>query len=168
MEAMPDASSRLASTFGKWSGLFARLCLAFHLTEAAASRVRTPGGLHPLLHVVTAETANRVRDYMRAVLMPSLLRAETLMFGTTQTERRQLGSPATSSLTAWNGSPHARSSELYRSLRPPEERGTSSAARWRRSACSAGWRQCHHATKAQHRPHGASTPPRMSCSPNGP
>ena len=86
MAAMPDASSRLASTFGKWPGLFARLCLTFHLIEAAASRVRNPNGLHPPLHVVTAETANRVRRYMRAVLAPSLLRAETLMFGTVQTE----------------------------------------------------------------------------------
>ena len=86
MQVMPDASSRLASTFGKWPGLFARLCLTFHLIEAAASRVRNPGGAHPPLQVVTAETANRVSRYMRAVLAPSLLRAETLMFGTTQTE----------------------------------------------------------------------------------
>ena len=42
MAAMPDASSRLASTFGKWPGLFARLCLTFHLIEAAAARVRGP------------------------------------------------------------------------------------------------------------------------------
>jgi hypothetical protein len=85
MQVMPDASPRLASTFGKWPGLFARLCLTFHLIEAAAARVRNPAGQYPPLPVVTADTANRVRDYMRAVLMPSLLRAETLMFDTAQT-----------------------------------------------------------------------------------
>ena len=136
MQEMPDVSSRLASTFGKWPGLFARLCLTFHLVEAAASRVRDPGGLHPPLHVVTAETANRVRRYMRAVLAPSLLRAETLMFGTVQTEH-----------AAWIAS-HILAHRLervtareivraYRSLRPPEERGTLSSTM--EALCLFGW-----------------------------
>ena len=56
------------------------------VVEAAAARVRNPGGLHPVLHVVTAETANRVRRYMRGVLAPMLMRADAMMFATTQTE----------------------------------------------------------------------------------
>ena len=136
MAAMPDASSRLASTFGKWPGLFARLCLTFHLIEAAASRVRNPGGLHPPLHVVTAETANRVRRYMRAVLAPSLLRAETLMFGTVQTEHA--ARIANYILAhAWNGSPRARSSGP---TGPCDRRKSAarSTAPWTPCACSAG------------------------------
>jgi hypothetical protein len=86
LAAMPDASARLQSTFGKWPGLFARLCLTFHLIEAAASRVRNPGGLHPVLNVITAETANRVRRYMRGILAPMLRRADAMMFATEQTE----------------------------------------------------------------------------------
>ena len=123
MQAMPDASSRLASTFGKWTGLFARLCLTFHLIEAAASRVRDPGGLHPPLNVVTTETANRVRRYMRAILAPNLLRAETLMFGTTQTEHavRIANYILAHRLERVTAREIVRA---YRTLRPPEERGT--------------------------------------------
>ena len=123
MAAMPDASSRLASTFGKWPGLFARLCLTFHLIEAAAARVRDPSGLHPPLHVVTAETANRVRRYMRAVLAPNLLRAETLMFGTIQTEH----AARIANYILAHRLERVTAREIvraYRALRPPEERGT--------------------------------------------
>jgi hypothetical protein len=54
MDAMPDASPRLQSTFDKWPGLFARLCLVFHLVEIAAARVR--GEIGPKIDVVPAET----------------------------------------------------------------------------------------------------------------
>jgi hypothetical protein len=136
MAAMPDASSRLASTFGKWPGLFARLCLTFHLIEAAASRVRNPNGLHPPLHVVTAETANRVRRYMRAVLAPSLLRAETLMFGTVQTEHaaRIANYILAHHLERVTAREVVRA---YRTLRPPEERGTLNSTM--DALCLFGW-----------------------------
>ena len=57
MAAMPDASPRLQSTFGKWPGLFARLCLTFHLIEVAAAGVR--GEIGPPIAVVPAEIAAR-------------------------------------------------------------------------------------------------------------
>ena len=136
MAAMPDASSRLASTFGKWPGLFARLCLTFHLVEAAASRVRNPGGQHPPLHVVTAETANRVRRYMRAVLAPSLLRAETLMFGTVQTEH----AARIANYILAHHLERVTAREIvraYRTLRPPEERSTLNSTM--EALCLFGW-----------------------------
>lgn len=136
MAAMPDASSRLASTFGKWPGLFARLCITFHLIEAAASRVRDPGGLHPPLHVVTAEIANRVRRYMRAVLAPNLLRAETLMFGTVQTEH----AARIANYILAHGLERVTAREIvraYRTLRPPEERDTLNSTM--DALCLFGW-----------------------------
>ena len=136
MAAMPDASPRLASTFGKWPGLFARLCLTFHLIEAAADRVRNPGGQHPYLHIVTADTAERVRRYMRAILMPSLLRAETLMFGTTQTEHATWISQhilihRLERITARD------ITRAYGALRAPEERATLYSVM--DSLCLFGW-----------------------------
>jgi hypothetical protein len=84
LAAMPDASTRLQSSFGKWPGLFARLCLTYHLVEVAAARGR--GELGPVLNVVTTETAERVRRYMRGILAPNLRRADAMMFATVQTE----------------------------------------------------------------------------------
>jgi hypothetical protein len=81
--AMPDISSRLQSALGKWPGLFARLCLTFHLIETADARVG--GYIGPPLDVVSAATAERVTRYMRRVLLRHLLRADALMFTTVQT-----------------------------------------------------------------------------------
>jgi hypothetical protein len=82
MTAMPDISTRLQSAFGKWPGLFARLCLTFHLIEVADARAG--GDVGPPLDVVPASTAERVARYMRRVLLPHLLRADALMFATVQ------------------------------------------------------------------------------------
>jgi hypothetical protein len=81
--AMPDISSRLQSALGKWPGLFARLCLTFHLIEVADAKAR--GDLGPPIGVVSAATAERVVRYMRRVLLRHLLRADALMFTTVQT-----------------------------------------------------------------------------------
>jgi hypothetical protein len=134
MAAMPDASSRSASTFGKWPGLFARLCLTFHLIEIAAARVR--GETAPAIDVVTADTAARVRRYMRAVLAPSLLRAEALMFGTVQTEHaaRIANYILAHRLDRVTAREIVRS---YRTLRPPEERGTLNSTM--DALCLFGW-----------------------------
>jgi Protein of unknown function (DUF3987) len=83
MAAMPDISTRLQSVFGKWPGLFARLCLTFHLIEIA--NARAGGDIGPPPDVVSAATAERVARYMRRVLLRHLLRAEALMFATVQT-----------------------------------------------------------------------------------
>jgi hypothetical protein len=81
--AMPDTSSRLQSALGKWPGLFARLCLTCHLIDVADARAH--GNLGPPLDVVPTATAARVARYMRRILLPHLLRADTLMFATVQT-----------------------------------------------------------------------------------
>ena len=44
MQALPDISPRLKAAFGKWPGLFARLCLIFHLINIADSRTARPHG----------------------------------------------------------------------------------------------------------------------------
>jgi hypothetical protein len=59
---MPDVSSRLQSALGKWPGLFARLCLTFHLIEVADARAR--GDIGPPIDVVSAATAERVARYV--------------------------------------------------------------------------------------------------------
>jgi hypothetical protein len=121
MAAMPDASPRLQSTFGKWHGLFARLCLTFHLVEVAAARVR--GEIGPTINVVPAEIAARVRRYMRGVLAPNLLRAEALIFDTKQTDHAAwiAGYILAHRLEAITARDVVRN---YRSLRSPEERNT--------------------------------------------
>ncbi|WP_431272475.1 DUF3987 domain-containing protein [Dankookia sp. P2] len=83
MAALPGTSSRLKAALGKWSGLFARLGLLFHLVEAAAAvglgqPVPRPG------ETVTEQTARRVAALLREVLLPHLLRAEAMMFASTR------------------------------------------------------------------------------------
>ncbi len=80
---MPDASPRLKSALGKWPGLFPRLALIFHLIEIADARAA--GRDPPSLLVVTEATASRAAAYMRDILLPHLLRADAMMFGTVQT-----------------------------------------------------------------------------------
>ena len=81
--AMPDTGTRLKSALGKWPGLFARLCLTYHLVEIAAARLRGERG--PPLEALQPQTAQRAANYMRHVLLPHLLRADALMFTTVQT-----------------------------------------------------------------------------------
>jgi hypothetical protein len=82
--AMPDTTKRLQSALGKWDGLFARLCLTFHLIEVADAHAQ--GDLGPPVSAISAATAARVERYMRNVLLPHLLRAYELMFRTVQTD----------------------------------------------------------------------------------
>jgi hypothetical protein len=83
MARLPDVSPRLQATFGKWPGLFARLCLTFHLIEVADARAERNVG--PYVGVVTAASAAQVAGYMRRVLLSHLLRADAVMFNTVQT-----------------------------------------------------------------------------------
>jgi hypothetical protein len=53
---------KLAAHIGKYDGIFARLCVAFHVIECSA------GGLLP--QVITADVARRVADFMHAFLLP--------------------------------------------------------------------------------------------------
>ena len=73
---IPDTSNRVKSTLGKWPGLFARLCLTFHLIDHAGTF--TP-------YVIGEETAERVKNYMLEIILPHLFRADATMFLTPQT-----------------------------------------------------------------------------------
>jgi hypothetical protein len=74
MQAWPDISPRLKAAFGKWPGLFARLCLIFYLINIAdAGTARRPAG-------VSERTAQRVADFMKDIVLPHLLRADAVMF----------------------------------------------------------------------------------------
>lgn len=87
MAALPDTSPRLRATFGKWSGLFARLCLTFHLIEVAdAAPVSAQA---PYVDVVSEETARRAAAFMQDIVLPHLLRAEAMMFRSVQTSHAQ-------------------------------------------------------------------------------
>jgi hypothetical protein len=83
MAALPDTSARLKSSFAKWPGLFARLCLTFHLINVAAARLAEAE--LPYLQVIPEKTALMVASYMQDILLPNLLRADAVMFATTQT-----------------------------------------------------------------------------------
>jgi hypothetical protein len=55
---------KLTSHFGKYNGMFARLCLVWHCVEHAA------GGVGELPAVVTEATARRVADFLHGFLKP--------------------------------------------------------------------------------------------------
>ena len=55
---------KLTSHFGKYNGMFARLCLVWHCVEHAA------GGAGELPAVVTEATARRVADFLHGFLKP--------------------------------------------------------------------------------------------------
>jgi hypothetical protein len=78
---LPDTSLRLRAALDKWPGQFARLCLTFHLIDLADPERAT----QPHMDVVPEATAHRVADFMRDILAPHLLRAESVMFSTAQT-----------------------------------------------------------------------------------
>jgi Protein of unknown function (DUF3987) len=82
--ALPDSSTRLQSALGKWPGMFARIALLFHLIECADARAR--GVQPPMLTLLQPETARRTAIYMREIILPHLLRAEHIMFATSQSE----------------------------------------------------------------------------------
>lgn len=83
MAAMPDASKRLIASYRKWPGLFARLALTFHLINIADHRAK--GDQAPPLDVIPPETTRRVARFMRDIILPHLLRADAMMYHTTQT-----------------------------------------------------------------------------------
>ena len=78
MSGMPDTSGRLRAAYGKFSALFARLCLIFHLIEIADLRARAQQT--PPLFIVTKATADMVARYLRDIVLPHLLRADALMY----------------------------------------------------------------------------------------
>ena len=71
----PALPGGLRSHLGKWSGLFARLCLIFHAIQCAEVRV------HPLQYDVSGDTAERVERLMRKYLLPHSLAYYTDILG---------------------------------------------------------------------------------------
>ena len=71
----PALPGGLRSHIGKWSGLFARLCLIFHAIECAGARA------HPLEYDVSGDTAERVERLMREYLLPHALAYYTDILG---------------------------------------------------------------------------------------
>lgn len=134
MSVWPDASPQLRSTFGKWHGLFGRLCLTFHLIEVAAAKIR--GDIGPHLDVVPAETAARVRTYMREILAPMLLRGEAIMFASRQTTHATW----IAKYIIANGMGRITARDIsrdYRALKAPEQRDTLDSTM--DSLCTFGW-----------------------------
>jgi hypothetical protein len=87
LAALPDTSPRLRASLGKWPGLFARLCLTFHLIDFADA---SPAGAPvPHVDVVSEETARRAAGFMQDIVLPHLMRAEAVMFATVQTSHAQ-------------------------------------------------------------------------------
>jgi hypothetical protein len=83
LESMPDKSARMKAALGKFRGIYARLCLLFHLIDVADAHAR--GDLGPPLQVVPEATARRAMLYVRDVLLPHLGRADAVMYLTPQT-----------------------------------------------------------------------------------
>jgi hypothetical protein len=79
---MPDMSARMAAALGKYSGIYARLCLLFHLIEVADARAN--GDMGPPLYVVPETTAAKVLAYVRNCLLPHLGLADRIMYLTPQ------------------------------------------------------------------------------------
>lgn len=116
LASMPDTPARLKAAYGKWPGLFARLCLIFHLIERA---VQGPQG--PSVQVLREETAAKAAAYLRDVLLPHLLRADALMYATAQTGHARW----IAGLILARGKPVVTLRDVvqaYRPLRAPEHR----------------------------------------------
>jgi hypothetical protein len=87
MASLPDTPPRLKAALDKWAGLFARLCLVFHLIEIADARLNNLIGAP--IAVVQEPTARQVALLMQHVLLLHLLRADTVMFSSVQTTHAQ-------------------------------------------------------------------------------
>lgn len=71
---LPTTPAGLRDNLAKWNGMFARMCLVFHLAEAAA-RKKYPGD------EVSGETARRVRDLFLKLLLPEAVRVYSELLG---------------------------------------------------------------------------------------
>lgn len=109
---MPDTSGRIKATLGKWPGLFARLCLTFHMIEHAKADLG-------FRYVVSEETAEKVKDFMLDIVLPHLIRADAAMFLTPQTGHGRwiAGHILAHELDHINT---RNIKHAYRALRPPE------------------------------------------------
>jgi hypothetical protein len=134
MASLADTSSRLRAALRKWPGLFARLCLTFHLIEIADPNLAAEEAPHT--DVVSEATARRVANFMRDIVAPHLLRAEAIMFSTVQSGHAQW---IAGHILA-HGMDRITSRDIvraYRELRPPEARAELDAVM--ASLTTVGW-----------------------------
>lgn len=77
---LPTTPAGLRDNLAKWNGMFARMCLVFHLSEYAAMKE------YPSMEV-SKETARRVRDLFIRLLLPEAVRvySELLVDDTAET-----------------------------------------------------------------------------------
>ena len=85
IQALGDTTPHMKAALQKWPGLFARLCLTFHMINVADAKVRDIQGPHP--YVVPEETARQVALLMRQIILPHLIRAHAIIYSTEQTAR---------------------------------------------------------------------------------
>lgn len=71
---LPTTPAGLRDNLAKWNGMFARMCLVFHIAEAAAKK-KYPGS------EVSGETARRVRDLFLKLLLPEAVRVYSDLIG---------------------------------------------------------------------------------------
>jgi hypothetical protein len=83
MAVMPDVSNRMKSALDKWRGLVPRMGLIFHLINAADAQLR--GEEVDLSTLSTEANFRMATTYIREVLLPHLMLADSIMFGSEQT-----------------------------------------------------------------------------------
>ncbi|HJS87583.1 MAG TPA: DUF3987 domain-containing protein [Acetobacteraceae bacterium] len=119
LSAIPDTSSRMKAALEKCRGLFARLCLTYHLIEIVEAPRLTGKDVRPFAPVIPESVAAKVASYMREIVLPHLRRAENVMFSTAQTGHAQwiagfILARGTSRITTRD------ITRAYGALRPPE------------------------------------------------
>lgn len=72
---LPDTPEPLKYHLGKWDGLFNRLCLIYHMIEAAAVGPDPYPGPE-----ISGDTASRVLKFMRELLLPNMMKYYREMF----------------------------------------------------------------------------------------
>ncbi|MFT8245213.1 DUF3987 domain-containing protein [Roseomonas sp. BN140053] len=119
LSGMPDTPGRLVAAYGKWTGLWARLALTFHLIEAADVIART--GERPPMQVLSEATARMASNYMEDILLPHLLRADALLYVTEQSGHAHW----IAKFIMAQGKPRVTARDVvraYGALRAPEQR----------------------------------------------
>ncbi len=84
MSAMPETSDRMKAALGKYSALFARIALTFHLIRIADARVNVDEPI-PVPCVLSEVAAQAAALYIEHIILPHLIRADAVMFATAQT-----------------------------------------------------------------------------------
>jgi Protein of unknown function (DUF3987) len=115
---MPDLSPRLKAALGKYTGIWSRMVLIFHLIKLAASSMKNPRA-----GVVDHDTVLRATRFMHDIMLPHLMLADALMFQTVQTgHARWIAGHILSK--AYERITTRDITKAYRELNAPEQRRT--------------------------------------------